>query len=401
MDKQLVIIIGHSAASNYGLVRALAKHNCRCVVISRKNANERPESVSKYVENCHLLDVKNEENVLLFLEKTYSTVSPKPIFISTGDKGARFLEEHYERLSRYFLLPKLDRSVATVEKMMNKSFQKELASKSGFNVLKSYTLDVSNDNYIVPEDIQYPCFVKGARSINTPKKYSKKCNSKEILANHLKKIAREYPSEVMIEQFANIDKECGIMAFCNGQDIYIPALTEFTNITRGGKPGVSITGKSFPLDRNSDLYKTALGFFQSLNMRGLCNIDLFVIGDKYYFSEINIRYAAYCFSLVEVGINLPAICVDAFRGLLLPKSTTIKHEITYFSDCMACEEILYGTLPIKEAKRLGNLADVRIMWDENDPEPYHYYKKLFIKKYTRRLFLKPILFIKNKLYGKK
>lgn len=400
MKKQLVIILGHSLASNYGLIRSLAKYDCRCIVVTRQSNKFPSESYSKYVEACHLVNVKDEKKILSFLEENYSKELPQPIFFSTSDKSAKFLDDNYDRLRKYFLLPQLDHSIATAEKLMDKSFQKKLARNAGFCVLKSCTVDVKKKDFLVPLDIQYPCFVKGAISINTPKKYAKKCENRDVLIAHLRKISKEYPSEILIEQFAPVEKECGIMALCNGQEIYMPALTEFTSLTKGGKPGVSITGISTPFNENSELYKTANMFLRSLNMRGLCNIDLLFINGKYYFSEINIRYAAYCYSIDEAGINLPAMCVKVLRGETITEHSTIENEMSYFSDCKACEEILDGTLSIKKAKKLRNKADVSFLLDKKDINPYNYYikqfKKQYIKRILRRMIFSPFSFLTKK-----
>lgn len=42
-------------------------------------------------------------------------------------------------------------------------------------------------------------------------------------------IKEQRPTEILIEQYAIFEK-VGIMAFCNSQEVCIPALTEFTAI---------------------------------------------------------------------------------------------------------------------------------------------------------------------------
>lgn len=388
MSKQLVIVFGHSPASNIGLVRSLSKIGCDSVIVSttRSKKTIHPEFYSKYVVGHHFLDPKDVKTSIEFLVSKYGSCNPIPILVPTSDVAASFFDENYDQLSLHFLLPKLDHTKCNSVQLLNKSYQKQLAIQAGFNVLDSWVIDVDSNGFVIPQDICYPCYTKGCKSIEVPKRFQKRCDNEDQLSEQLKSIASFKKASVLVEKYAKIEKEWGIMAYCNGNDVYIPSLTEFTSIGKGAYPGVSIQGRTQPIDINGDLYKAASRFLKNLNMVGLCNIDLIQMDGKFYFSEINIRYAAYCYAVDRAGVNLPAVYIQSMQHQSLHTDMFVNHTITYFSEFIACQDIYAGKLSIKEAKKLSSISDISFIKDKDDMNPYYRYIAYFMMQMLFRPF---------------
>ncbi len=398
MSKQMVIILGHSPASNIGLARSLWKDDREVIVICNLKYSYKihPESKSRYVKKILFLDPEDVEGTINFLITNYANMPLQPVLLATSDVAADFLDAFYDRLKGYFKLPKLDHTICTSKQLMDKSFQKEKAREAGFNVLNAWVLDLRKDNYIIPDEIQYPCFTKGVMSIMTPKRFLKRCDNFVQLEEHLANIKKEKPSIIMVEQLANIKREWGVMAFCNGSDVYIPAITEFTVLGKGSIPGVSMQGIVHPIDEKSEIYRVSLSFLRSLNMVGLCNIDLFEIDGKFYFSELNIRYAAYCYAIAKGGVNLPEMCVDTLFGEHIVASV-IKSDVVYFSEYIACADILARKISCGTAISLMKDADVCMIFDKEDKMPVIYYIMDFFKRCLHIIIRKTFFTIKGKI----
>lgn len=388
MNKQLVIVFGHSPASNIGLVRSLSEIGCDSVIVCAVNSKKtiHPEFYSKYVVGHHFLDPKEVEPSIEFLVSKYGSCTPTPILVPTSDLAASFFDENYEQLSQHFLLPKLDHAKCNSVQLLNKSFQKQLAVQAGFNVLDSWVIDIKSNGFVIPQDICYPCYTKGCKSIEVPKRFQKRCDNEDQLCAQLKTISDFRKASVLVEKYAKIEKEWGIMAFCNGQEIILPALTEFTTIGKGKYSGVSIQGVTQPFLERHELYNVAVRFLKQLNMVGLCNIDLIEMEGKMYFSELNIRYAAYCYSVHQAGSNLPGLFVHRLQGVHTTLSSIISKKIVYFSEFIACQDIYAGKLSISKAMKLRSSSDVCFLDDIEDSKPL----KKYISYFILQLLYKPI-----------
>lgn len=378
--KQLIVILGSSTASNLGLARCLFDANCEVVVVcnAKYKNKHHPEERSRYIKQFLCLDPMKEEETVAYLKEHFGNQDNKTILIPTSDIAADFLDKCYNLLASHFLLPSLDHSVCNAEQITNKSFQKELARSVGFDVLGAWYVDTREDVISIPDNVEYPCFVKGVMSMS-PKRYLKKCEDRNALQSHLNYIKKNWAWPMMIEQYAQIEKEYGFVAICNGQNVAIPALVELAIVGKGPLPGVSIQGIVRPFDVQSDLYRKAVRFLQKLNMVGICNVDLFEMGGKIYFSEVNIRYCAYCYAVSQAGVNLPAMLVDILKGENLPSPLHKCKQIKYFNEYIAFNDISVKKLTYTEAKKIRRNSDICLIYRQDDPEPYRKFRQDCIK----------------------
>lgn len=364
-----IIIIGHNAASDLGLARSVGRLGCEVVLLYSRplTSCDIIEAHSRYINECHKFKDWSKNSLLDFL-LAYNTVDGnKPYLIMTDDKSAYWVASSLNILADKYNCPQFGYANWPVERIFEKTFQKNKAVEAGFNVVDSWTIDLTNKDYIIPSDITFPCYVKGTSSCNTPKGLQKRCdNSKELIAQ-LALIHKKHPSIVLVEPFVSIDKECGIMAYCDGNIVITPALVYFENTGSKKRPGVSMIGRAVPLSQDNKLYVQAQSFLKSLNIHGICNIDLFEVNGHYYFVELNLRYAAYSYGICQGGVNLPAKLVGLES---LGEKNTLTKETTYCNETIATERYGTGDMSFCEMCSLHKLVDVSCVYAEDDKSPY-------------------------------
>lgn len=365
-----IIIIGHNAASDLGLARSVGRSGCKVVLLySRPIASSRDivEVHSRYITECHKFKDWSKDSLIDFL-LTYNTLdSNKPYLIMTDDKSAYWVASSLDKLTGKYNCPQFGHAEWPVEKIFDKSFQKSKAVEAGFDVVKSWTIDLTDRSYEIPTEITFPCYVKGNSSFNTPKGFQKRCDNTEELKARLALIHKKYPSVVLVEPFVSIDRECGIMAYCDGSTVITPALVYFEDIGSKKRPGVSMIGRVIPLIPDKELYEYTQSFLKSLNIHGICNIDLFEVNGHYYFVELNLRYAAYGYGICQGGVNLPA----KFVGLeSLDEKNILTKETTYCNETIATERFGVGDVSFNDMCSLHKLVDVSCVYADDDKAPH-------------------------------
>lgn len=365
-----IIIIGHNAASDLGLARSVGRLGCEVVLLySRPLSSSRDivEAHSRYINECHKFKDWSKESLIEFL-LAYKTVDGnKPFLVMTDDKSAYWVASSLEKLTVKYNCPQFGYDEWPVEKIFDKSFQKIKAIEAGFDVVDSWTIDLRNSDYFIPEEITYPCYVKGTSSFNTPKGLQKRCDSSEELNAQLALINKKYPSVVLVEPFVSIDKECGIMAYCDGDTVITPALVHFETTGSKKRPGVSMIGRAIPLSKDNELYEHAQSFLKSLNIHGICNIDLFEVNGHYYFVELNLRYAAYSYGICQGGVNLPAKLVGLES---LDQNNILTKETSYCNETIATERFGTADMSFNDMCSLHKLVDASCVYADDDKSPY-------------------------------
>ena len=134
---------------------------------------------------------------------------------------------------------------------------------------------------------------------------------------------------------------------------------------------------------------------QQLQLIGLFNIDLVTSKGKWYFVEINIRFAAYGYAVYKAGVNLPAFQIFSMFSMddsCLSKK--VKREVRYVNEKVAFDDLAAGYRTWNNYKDMVTNADCHIIQQTDDPEPYHEFKKglklKFLKTRIKKIIKKYI-----------
>ena len=149
--------------------------------------------------------------------------------------------------------------------------------------------------------ISYPVFVKpvcGSASINISKAYSKE---------EVEFLYKRYDN-LMIQEFMN-GKEFGV-------DIYIDMISNKPTavfikeklLMRAGE-----TDKSVSV-HDKELEAIVLEFVNKIKFKGIIDIDIFKVNNKYYISEVNPRFGGGYPHAYECGVNIPRLIINNILG---------------------------------------------------------------------------------------
>ncbi|KZB79641.1 D-alanine--(R)-lactate ligase [Amycolatopsis regifaucium] len=211
---------------------------------------------------------------------------------------------------------------------MDKSLTYTVVSNAGIATPKFWI--VNSDADVDPDQLNYPVFVKPARSGSAFG--ISKVSSKEELSAALT-AAREYDAKVLIEE-AVVGSEVGSSILGNGSELLIGELDRvvlthgFFKIHQEASPETGSENSSFicPADISDELRdlvkETAKAIYRALGCRGLARVDLFVKEDgSVVLNEVNTlpgltSYSRYPRMMKAAGFSLTEV-IDRLVSLAL------------------------------------------------------------------------------------
>ena len=391
--KGKVVIIGHSYLSRLSIIRSVATTGCEITVIATSSPRadffpwRRPiDSFSKYVSHFYYCDRQNEEALLTLLKEKCVTPGQKTVVIPDGDDIVAMLDDHREELGAYFVFPYIGLEQSSMRFWMEKTNQKELASKVGLNVAQGRVIEIRDGSYSVPPDIRYPCFCKPLATMVGGKGGMRRCDKIEDLVDSLEYIVknRNRTERVLVEDYKEIETEYALMGFSDGEHVIIPGILEFMIISESHK-GIALQGRIVPVDK----YESLIGGFKELVRRmgfvGVFDIDFYKSGGSYFFCEMNLRFGGSGYAYTKMGINLPALMVRYFEGEGIDVcKTAVDGNAVYVNERMCLDDFSLGVFSWSQYRSVLDNADIRFVPDGQDPRPGYYYRILECRRRVAR-----------------
>ena len=393
---QKVVIIGNSFTTRLGLIWSIAPLGCEIIVIavghykkiSQSKSPSRPiDCYSKYVKSVLFFNEEDGKKQLieLILAKCVDD-HRKTILIPSSDFSASAIDENMSLLEAHFLYPHIKYTEGAVSLWMNKKIQKDKAIENGLNVPEAIVLKSVNHHYKIPESIKYPCFTKPMTSLNGGKKCVGKCCNREELERVLKTANQNGISNILVEQYIEIENEYAVLGFSDGKNVIIPGIIHFL---KGSKtfPGIALMGKVLSIHRYEDLIAKFKSYIQDIGFVGIFDIDFFEADGKFYFGELNLRIGGSGYAITKMGVNLPAmfvkfICGEDIHGMkrLIDGSAVYVNERISIIDWYKCK------LSTKEYKEISHLAEISFIKSDDDVAPQKIFRKIYIQWYLKRIF---------------
>ena len=376
-----VIVLGSNPASRLALIRAVGEvEGCRVTIINMVSQLPKApcrtiDTGSKYVDKCFFAKKYDANGLARLLMEKCRSEGEKPILLSVDDDSASLIDTIQDRIRYDFSFSNINNKAGAIAGMMDKSKQKQLAKEFGLNVVESWSLDCVEGKYIVPDGVKFPCYVKGRLSYHSAKKYQKKCSSKKDLLEWLAVIAQNNPSPLLIEEFVDIDKEYGVIGYCNKDKVILPCIVELLDSGHGGHKGVSAFGRVNSFRLNEELRPQIEQMLKYIQLTGMFNIDFMESNGQWYFVELNFRYAAYGYAVCKAGVNLPAFQIygihskdDSFL------STRVVEGYSYVNEKVAFDDVIGGHRSWRNYKALVENADCCLINQEDDSKPYRHFR---------------------------
>lgn len=340
---------------------------------------------SKFIDNYFYFDETGAVSLPDFLIEKYKYSDQKPVLFTLGDRITHIIDEERVLLSDYFLFA-YRKDGGSLSALMDKHFVKLQAEAAGFSVVKGWPIIYENDEFSIPDDIAFPCFVKGLYSYWNSKPIQRKCDTRAELTELIQSCKTIYPYSLYAEEYVESEKEMGILGVCLKEGCVIPAETELVIMGEGSNHGVSILGNVKPLGDDFEIKQKIERLLKRLGYVGIFNIDFIVTKESIFFVELNLRYATYGYGIFKSGINVPALYLeDLSQSVSHIPDRSITSDLFYFNEEVAYNSIIEGKLSIKRYKELRKQADIRFVQSAEDPKPLRHLKFLFALKYLRML----------------
>ena len=369
--KPTIIVVGSTEIIKLGLIRSFGALGYKIISIHVGGYNNflmRPiDYHSKYISAYYF--TKAADLVDLLIEKCKDAVQ-KPILLPLNDSMVHIVDQSRLKLSQHFIFSNVKQHEGGITKLMNKVVQKKIAAEVGLEVARAWDIPFINGNFVIPADIDYPCFVKGVLSYKSKKKYQKKCCNLHELNNLLNLCKRDSVYELYAEEYLDIDHEVGIMALSSTTGCVTPALVELLRMGEGATNGVSMLGRVCPMDNHADLEKKISSFLKSINYTGICNFDFIESRGKLYFVEVNFRYATYGYAIFKSGVNIPEMIIHSLcNNDIRDYGALRKQSITYFNEKVGLHNVMEGFISYKKYKEMRDGSNILMINDSSDPKP--------------------------------
>lgn len=370
--KPTIIVIGSADVIKLGLIRSFGESGYKVVSIHIVGANKfkmKPlDYYSKYVSAYYF--TKATDLVDLLIDKCRDD-EQKPILMPLTDSMVYLIDQSLSKLSKYFIFPNINLQEGGITRLMNKVLQKKIAAEAGLNVPKTWEIPFDKGDFVIPDDIEYPCFVKGALNYKSKKQYQRKCSNLHELKDLLAICKRAGFYDLCAEEYLHIDKEVGVIAFSSQTECAIPAIVEFLEMGKSPKGGISMRGKICPIN-NIVLIQAIKSFLAKTCYTGICNFDFIISKEKYYFVEVNFRYAAYGYGIFKSGVKVPEMIVCSLLGGDLGKYYTILNgNKTYFNEKVGLIDVMDGSITCKKYLEIKKQTDILMIADSLDPKPHN------------------------------
>ena len=395
--KQKVVIIGHGFTSRLGIIRSLAELNCDITVIAIVAHNwlgrylhfygGKPiDCYSRHVKRVFYCNYRDEHLLLRILKDKCAVKEKKVIIIPDSDLSAEIIDRNQAQLKDYFLFPHINHTPGALGVWMRKNVQKELASRIGLNVPYGCSVALVDGRFIMPENIHFPCFMKPLESIKGGKGFFKRCDNELELQNELDRVARIMDAEFLIEEYKAIDREYALVGFSDGDKVIIPGIIQML-VNSQSHFGIAREGRIVPNTGFEGILEQFKSMVRSIGFCGLFDIDFYESDGKLYFGEINLRYGGSGYAYTALGVNLPAmlvrtLCGESIEGM----QDTVAKEATYVNERVCIDDWVSGTLSKQDMHRIINSANIRFVYDVDDPEPQRQ-----LMRYIRILAIKRVL----------
>lgn len=241
-------------------------------------------TVPGYMEQ--ILDICKKEQI----DGVFSLIDPELSMIAK--ERARF-----EEIGTTPIVSEYD----LVETCFNKYKMYELFCSMNIPTAKCY---VSKEAFYQAKEkgeISYPVFVKPV------------CGSASM---HINKVSSDEELEGLFHMYEDLMIQEFMDGTEFGADVYIDMISgKVTSLfvkekikMRAGETDKSVSVK------DENLFTQIIRFVEKAGFRGMIDIDIFKIGDTYYFSEVNPRFGGGYPHAYECGVNMPKQVINNLAG---------------------------------------------------------------------------------------
>ena len=315
MKNQVCIILGNDHYNTLNVIRSLGVSGIEVYAIIVSDKLKSFVLKSRYISKGELV---RQADITHIINK-YAKPDIRIPILGTCDSLAAFLDENYDILVKYFILPSIGNTQRMLVNEMDKNIQLKHAKKAGFDIPHSVAIQLNNLSDSTLTDIRYPCIIKPKESIEGSKNDFSICHNEDELKKNLKSLSGRL-NQVLVQQFIPNDHVILIAGVrTHFGDNYV--FGEINKLKHGCQPqnlGLNCIGV---LNPTSELRDACINYVDSIDYHGCYSIEVVRIGttsaptqNMNFFIEINLRTDGLLYFYQKAGINFPEIWVKSCYG---------------------------------------------------------------------------------------
>lgn len=373
MEKHKIILIGGDHYNGLALVRMFGKKGIKPYgIIVGENADRGFLKTSRYWNQ--VWTVETDEEILGILTDQFSGEEAKPAIIPWSDGAASVIDRHLEMLAPKFLVPSIGGKAGKVNQLMDKGMQVRFAHECGLDIAQSWVIDLETEASL--EEITFPCIAKPVISCKGDKKDIRKIDTSENLTRYLDGIRKKGYREILIQEYISIDAEYDIEGFIHeGRYAYFVNEKVRTWPKVGGPTCYAFSVNNPELDREMDKIIEQL---KKLHYSGLFDIEVFRVGERFLFNEINWRNSAVCFAAAASGVDYPFYWYQAVTGNDFTVNQPEKYGIFAMNEILDYRHVKCGDIRLGEWIKQLTGSRAKAYYDKSDILPLYKRFLLFI-----------------------
>ena len=294
-----VLVIGGDHHNTLGVIESLGAKGISPYVLVITNTSWAYVLKSKYVADgwvCH-----DEKQTVECILRNFNDTEHKAVVITTCDSAASLLDNNYDQLSPFLILPNTS-TPGNLTNVMSKEYMSSLAREVGINVPKTWVVTDGS----IPQDVEYPCITKAISSIAGTKENICVCRDEETLRHFLSDKAKCHT--IQIQKFVDKEYEFQLLG-CSmgyGKVILIPGRTHI--VRPNGLDNTFFLRFDIIEPEYDSLVEKVRTFIKRTGYQGTFSVEF--LRDKdgtSYFTEMNFRNDGNAYCETSAGINIPYI----------------------------------------------------------------------------------------------
>ena len=374
MEKNKVILIGGDHYNGLGLVRLFGEKGLHPYgIIVGPNASKGFLKYSKYWEK--VWTVSDDSKIIPTLEKYFGDEEQKPVLIPWSDGAASMIDRNLERLEKKFIVPSIGDRQSSLYDLMNKGKQVEFAHKCGLSIAQSFEADLDKEITI---DIPFPCIGKPIVSCEGNKKDIRKIENETVLKSYLEELKEKGYHRILLQEYVEIEKEYDIEGFVNHSEYaYFVSEKVRTWPDIGGPTAFCFSVNNSGLNTEIDKIVSHL---RSIGFSGLFDIEIFKVGDRYLFNEINWRNSAVGFAAMASGVDYPLYWYYSVTGREYEIHTPEKYGVYAMVELLDFQHVKTKQVSLRNWLADLKKSKAKAYYSKSDPAPLRRRVSMFLHR---------------------
>lgn len=379
-----IILIGGDHHNGVGLARIFGLNGIKPygIIVGDTIGNGMAKK-SKFWEKIWHVD--SNEDALKLIINIFQSEKLKPIVMPWSDGAALAIDNNYNKLKDYFVLPSIRGEQGKISFLMNKKNQQLWANELGIKTAPTEIIDVNFP--LMPMNMGgFPIILKPVISAEGDKRDIKKCNSANEFINAIDGLRIKGYSRILCQKYIVKDYEMELFgAILKNSDITPFLLSE--HYREWPLVAGTVSLHRFIVEPKL-LYKAEelLKKVRESGFVGNIDIELFNVNGEVYLNEINFRNSGDVFACFNDNIFYPLyLYMDLTKQDISNVNLNFSNSYYAMNEATDLRHVVYGNLTFREwfkdLKRTKSFA----LWHRKDIKPAIYrYINLFAEMVRRR-----------------